>query len=327
VALSLRQKQSFYEHLAQLLRAGIAFPGAVDKLSLSSRGSQKRVLTDLKNLLGSGKTVSEAFGALRPAVSEMECTALSALERSGRMDRGFQHLADYFGAMDNARRETLRRVAYPLVVLHLAVFVSRLPVLFQDNAMVYLRQTGFVLFCLYGAFAILMLLIPLLRDAGAKNGTLDWFLIRIPFVGKIRRSYALARFCATYDMQLEAGVNVMDSLDAAGRASRSGLISAAVGKAVPELRQGVQVGPLLAQSNAFPESFIRTVLVAEDTGELDRALARLTTQYQADGLRALANFADWIPRFVYFAVAIYAGWNIVSFYWLYIQEVSQIGSM
>lgn len=326
MALSLRQKQSFYEHLAQLIRAGVAFPGAVDKLSQSSRGAQKRVLINLRELLGAGKTVSEAFGALRPAVSEMECTALSALERSGRMDRGFQHLADYFGAMDNARRETLRRIAYPLVVLHLAVFVSRLPVLFQDSN-AYLRQTGFVLFCLYGAFAILALLIPLLRDAGAKNSALDWFLLQIPFVGKIRRSYALARFCATYDMQLEAGVNVMDSLQAAGRASRSGLISAAVERAVPELRQGVQVGPLLARGNAFPESFVRTILVAEETGELDRALERLTTQYQADGLRALATFADWIPRFVYFAVAMYAGWNIISFYRVYLQEVSQIGSM
>ncbi len=320
--LSLREKQSFYEHLAQLLRAGIAFPGAVEKLEQSSRGTPRRLLQELRELLISGKSVTEAFGALRPAVSDMECTALAALERTGRMDRGFQHLADYFGALYEARRETIRGSAYPVIVLHLGVLVSKLPTLIMTSDVgTYLRQTGFIFFCLYGVFAIIALLIPFLRDAGEKSAMADWLLNLIPFTGKIRRSFALARFCATYDMHLEAGVNVMDSLQSAGRASRSGLITNAVEHAVPELRQGSQLGPQLAQFRAFPQSFVQTIMVAENTGELDKALERLTSQYQSDGMRALRAFANWVPRILYFGVAIYVAYSIVTMYAGYLKAV------
>jgi type II secretory pathway component PulF len=326
VQLSLREKQSFYGHLAQFLRAGVAFPGAVDKLALTSRGGQRRTLHRLRELLGTGKTISEAFGALRPAVTEMEWSALKALERSGRMDRGLQHLADYFGAMENARRETLRRSAYPLVVLHFGVLVANLRILLSEGVAPYLWRTGFVLFVLYGVLAIVAMLLPLLRDAGAKSPMVDWLLHRVPFAGKIRRSFALARFCSTYDMQLEAGVNVMDSLEAAGLASRSGLIRGAVAQAVPGIRMGSQVGTQLAQSVAFPESFTRTVIVAEETGELDKALGRLTSQYQGDALEALTAFSEWVPRLVYGAVAVYVAWNVIQFWIGYMHEVSQIGA-
>ena len=126
-------------------------------------------------------------------------------------------------------------------------------------------------------------------------------------LGKMRRFFALARFCATYDMQLEAGVNVMDSLTAAGNASGSAMISKAVAETVPEVRHGTQVGALLARGRAFPESFQRTFMVAEESGELDRALPRLTAEYQAEALHALDALAEWLPRLVYMGILAVCG--------------------
>ncbi len=322
VQLSLREKQSLYQHLSQLLRAGITFPSAVEKLAATSNGSPRRFLRKLRELLGDGQTVAESFAVLRPAVGEMECTAISALERTGRIDRGLQQLSDYFGAMDMARKEMLRRSAYPIVLLHVGILaqsviyaVQKLPESAAVSGVtVFLQHAGFSLFVLYGLIAILWLLIPMLTDAGARSPAMDWFLQRIFFVGKIRRAFSLARFCATYDMQLEAGVNVIDSLTAAGRASRSARIAKAVNATLVDVRQGGQVGPRLAETGVFPMSFTQTFLVAEETGELDQALARLSTEYQAEALTRLGTFSQWLPQILYFALLIYFGWTVISFY-------------
>jgi type II secretory pathway component PulF len=115
-------------------------------------------------------------------------------------------------------------------------------------------------------------------------------------------------------MQLNAGINVIDGLQAAQRAGRSGLIRAAVKHAIPELRGGAQVGGLLAASEAFPEPMIRSFCVGEQTGELDEELKRMAEEYQAEGLSRLETLAEWLPRLVYITIAVYVGYKMVKIY-------------
>jgi type IV pilus assembly protein PilC len=125
-------------------------------------------------------------------------------------------------------------------------------------------------------------------------------------------------------MQLDAGVNVMDALEAAGRASRSGLIRSAVRRAVPEVRSGAQPGPLLAVSGAFPEAVNHAIAVGEESGALDTELQRLAADYQADGLTRLDTLAEWVPRMLMLAIFAYVGYGIVRFYLGYLQQVQDI---
>ncbi len=328
VRLSLREKQSFYEHLSQFVRGGVPLPMAVEKLASTSSGSLRGVFLKLRDGLAGGLSVPDAFAALAPALGETERAAIAALGRSGRMESGLQELSNYFGALAKAREEILQRSLWPLFSLNFGFLALNIPKLLGEGGThAYLKSTAFLFFVFYGLLAIVALSIPLLRDAGSHNATLDWILRRVPLIGKVRRSLSLARFCATYDMQLEAGVNVIDSLIAAGHASQSGLIESAMARTVPRVREGAQVGPLLAESRAFPESFVRTFLVAEETGELDRALGRLAIQYQADGLGRLERLSHLIPRIVSLSVMIYLGWEIVSMYKGYLDGIMrQFGS-
>lgn len=313
MTLSLREKQSFYDHLAQLLRAGVPFPTAVEKLSTTAHGPLRSVLRRLRAALDRGDTVADAFSRLRE-VGDMERTTVAALSRTGRMDRGLQQLSEYFGALDQARREVIKRCLYPLFILHFGVLILNANLLFAEGGGVsaYLRTTGAVFFFVYGIAIIIALLVPLLRDAVAVSTAADRLLRTLPVLGGIRRAFSLSRFLGTYDMQLEAGVNVIDSLEAAGRASRSALLRRAARRAASAVREGSQVGPLLAQSGAFPMEMIRSFLVAEETGQLDRELPRLAAEQQARALEKLTALAEWGPRIVYMAVVLYMAWKIIS---------------
>lgn len=326
--LSLRDKARFYHHTAQLLRSGTSLPQAMDRLSTTASGSLRVFLRDISRALTNGATFSDALSGTR-AASEMERSAIAALERTGRLEEGLQQLGGYYEALNRARSEIIRRSAYPLVILHIGVLVMNLPVIFAAGGLPeYLRRTGTLMFFFYAVIIGVALLIPLLRDAGAANPGMDWLLRKVPLIGKIRRAFAVSRFCAAYDTQLNAGVNVMDSLDAAARASRSGLVRAAVDDSLPEVRSGARVGPLLAKHRAFPQDLKESFLVAEETGGLDRELPRLAAEYQQEALTRLGSFSEWMPRLIYFGVVGFLAWNIISGYKQYIDGMmSQLDSL
>jgi type II secretory pathway component PulF len=313
VSLSLREKQLFYDQLGQLLRAGLSIGPALSKLALTARGSVSAFIRSVQRELDGGAPIGDAFRKARPALSEMEQATVAGHARSGQLVAGLAQLSGYFGALHSARAAVRQRMAYPLFLLCFGVLTLKAPLLFTADLPAYLRATGLVLGIFAAAVLVMAVLVPLLGDAGTFMPLVDDLLRSLPFLGKIRRALAISRFCATYNMQLEAGVNVMDSLREASRASRSGLIHAAVVRALPEVRRGAQAGEQLARSSsAFPKEAMSAIIVAEETGRLDQTLTRLAAEYQAEGFRRIDIAAEWIPRLIYIAIVLYLGWEVIQ---------------
>jgi type II secretory pathway component PulF len=247
-------------------------------------------------------------------ISPMEASVLAAVEKSGRLDHGFQQLALYYEGLAKAREMVIQKSAYPVFMLHFGVFGLALPELVTAGTAAYLHATLPLLGTLYGAAIFAAFVLPQFREAGSASPAVDRFLRMIPWVGKVRRNFSVARFCMIYQIELDAGVNVIDALLAAGKASRSGMIRTAVEAAVPEVRGGSQVGPLLAVSGAFPESMMRALIVGEESGALDLELKQLAAEFQSKALVDLENAAKKIGKTIYISVLIYLGWRIVSTY-------------
>lgn len=322
--LSLREKESFYRSLGQLLRNGSTFPKALESLTRTMGGARRRLVTALQRA-ADGNSVSEAFAAQRAQVSELELATLGAVERAGKLEHGCTQLAEHFRALAVAREAVLRKSAYPLFVLHLAILVFALPAALQARSVdLYVRQTLTALGAVYAVAILLFLLVPALRDFGASSSLVDRLLRALPLFGKVRRAFAVARFCRTYQMQLDAGVNVMDALEASGRASRSGLIRASVRRTVREVRNGQAPGALLAASGAFPPEVGNAIAHGEETGALDEELQRMAGEHQQEGLARLETLAEWLPRLLMLGITIYVGYGVVRFYMGYLQQAMEI---
>jgi type IV pilus assembly protein PilC len=325
VSLSLREKQLFYDQLGQLLRAGLAIGPALSKLAVTARGSVRGLIRSAQRELDAGEPIGDAFRKARPALSELEQATLAGHARSGQLVAGLAQLSAYFGALHSARAAVWRRMAYPMFLLTFGVLTLRAPLLFTDGVPAYLRATGLVFAVFAGAVVVMSVLVPMVRDAGTFMPLVDDLLRHLPFLGKTRRAFAISRFCATYNMQLEAGVNVMESLREASRASRSGLIHAAVKRALPEVRRGEQAGEQLARtSGAFPKEMLGAVIVAEQTGRLDQTLTRLAEEYQAEGFRRVDTAAEWIPRLIYVSILFYLGWQVIEGYRSYLRQIDSL---
>jgi type IV pilus assembly protein PilC len=326
VSLSFRDKQRLYQRLSQLVRSGIPFPSAVDKLTSTSHGATRHLLRKLRHRVSQGKTVGEAFACEHPAVTVLETAVLTAVERSGRLEHGLQELANYFGGLAQARATIIKRCAYPFFLLHFGIFALAVPTLIFRGIQPFVMQTFGVLLGVYAVAAVIAFLMPMLGNIAATSVSVDRLLRTVPLIGRIRRSFALSRFCTVYEIQLDAGVNIIDSLLTAGQASRSGLVHSACNFAVPELRSGAQVGPLLAASGAFPAEVIQSFMVGEETGGLDKELKRLADELRIEALGTLETLSEWVPRLIYLAIVLYFAYQIILFYMGYFRMITELAS-
>jgi type II secretory pathway component PulF len=315
VGLSLSQKRNLYHGLAQLLRAGKSLPSALGLLATSSSGKLKRFLTSLQKALDEGEPVPEAVARQGASIGAMEISMLSAAGRSGRLAESCATLSNYFQTLEKTRTAILRNSAYPLFVLHFGILLMGVPNLVGAGGLqAYLAQTLATLGIVYGCLLIPLLAIMNLLFLAEKSPLVDRFILAVPGTGKVRRMFSLARFCATYDAMVEAGINVIESVKTAADASRSAVVTQGIARQLPLLRQGAQVGEVLALAGAFPEWMVREFRVAEETGGLDQELPRMASEMEEQALIRVETLSHWLPRLVYIAVLVLMGWKIVSFY-------------
>ncbi len=310
------EKARLFHELGQLVRAGAPFPKAVEKLARHCSGRARSSLVGVKRALDSGLTVSESLRAGAPLIGSLEACVFAASDRAGRLDSGLEQASQYHGAIATARSQMKTRLAYPVFIIHFALVILPLPVLFAENGGLtpYLRAVGFTIGGLWLGVFILVALIRMLLSLAEHSAAADRFLRKLPPFGTLRRDFSLACFCSAYHMQLDAGVNVLASLETSGAASGSALLRDATLAAMPAIRSGGQVSEALHKTGAFPMDFLRAFAVGEETGRLDHELERIANEHRSAGLRRLDLLAEWIPRLIYIAIVIYIGWSIVATY-------------
>lgn len=310
------EKAAIFHELGRLVRSGAPFPKAIATLAQHSGGPARAALARIRAALDGGASVGESLTVGTPLVTPLEACAFTASDRAGRLETGLEQASQYHTAIASARARIRARLAYPAFVIHFALLVLPLPSLFAENGGLapFLRAVGFAIGGLWLSLFIITALIRALLTAAENGATPDRLLRAIPIFGKLRRDFALARFCSAYHMQLDAGVNVLASLEMSGAASGSAILREAVAGAMPVVRDGGQVGAALEGTRAFPQRFVRAFAVGEQTGELDQELQRIGEEYRDAAMRRLETISEWVPRLIYIAIICYTGWRIVSAY-------------
>lgn len=296
----------------------------METLSTRIRGNAARLLQILRDGVACGNSLAGTF-ARSPSISPLELAMIDASEKSGQLPQGFEMLSGYFGQLEEARRTIWRKSLYPIFLLHFAVLALALPGLVLGTGVAaFLKSTIGVLLIFYIAIAIVYFGARAILKIASANREVDALLHRIPVVGKARRGFVLARFFTTFAMQVEAGLNLVASLEGASAASQSGLIRAAISEILPEVNEGIPPAKLLAVSDAFPPEAVRSWRVGEETGKLDAELTRLGAEFASEGKAAAELLASLTARALYFAVVIFVAWKILAFWKGYFQKISEI---
>jgi len=321
--LSVREKREFYAGLARLIRSGTSLPAALDLLARDTPRRLARFLRALNARITAGEPLGDALLQQRPRVTELEASIVTAASRGGRLDRGCDQLARYFEAIERARGELWKRMGYPLLVMNAGPFIVNAKTWFLTGAAAFLIEALKPLVLIYAVAAALWIGWSVMTEAARSSVTADRLLAFIPGIGPVREKFALARFFATLDAQLEAGVNIWEAFANAARTSDSARIITAARQAMPMLQSGERLSEALAQKKVIPSEYVRSFRVAEQTGELDKELVLLAERTEKAAIAALDRWSEWLPRVLYGMVMMYVVYQVIVLYQGYLQQVGK----
>jgi type II secretory pathway component PulF len=320
------RRAELYHQLHSLTGAGVGLIQALEQLqkhppSPSFRAPLQGVIADLN----AGATFSEAVLRRGSWTTAFDTALLEAGERSGRLEQAFKLLSDYYTERALVARRLLTDLAYPVFVLHFAVFILPFAEFFKTgDTRMYLLKTFGVLLPLYGLVA-LGIFAAQGRHGEPWRAFMEGLMRWIPGLGAGRRDLALARLAAALEALLSAGVGVIEAWDLAARASGSPALARRVAVWKPRLAAGLTPAELVRESGRFPELFANQYTTGEISGKLDETLRRLHRYYQEEGSRKLQTLAQWAPKLFYLVVAGLIAWRVVSFYLGYFQQVGAAG--
>ncbi len=313
--MKYRDKAALYRELAKLIEGALHLDRSFELLlAQKSHRSRHQFVSGLRRGVSEGLGLAESVRKYNAEFATgLEVALIDAGERSGKLAMAFNHLARYFAAMDGAGQKARQAMMYPLILAHLALLLPELPALIVaqegDHPE---RRIVIGLILLWVVIIGGMWLWSWLSQRAATSAGIDVWLNRIPFIGKARRHWALARFCQVSHACMLASVSMIEIVKLAGLASQSGVLKRSSERAAQEIIEGERYGAALAKSGGFDNDFVNAVSTAEEVGKIDEELARWSTNETLAAHESIDRAAQWLPKAGYVIVVLFVLWRMLG---------------
>lgn len=308
--MKISEKAMLYRELAKLVGADFHLDRSIHLLLGRNPSHARRTwLLGLQRGLAEGKSITEALRTHCEAFTgTLELALIDAGERSGRLNDGLSHLARYFEAWNIAVKQAIGAMIYPLLLAHMGIILPELPRLVTGS----LEGGGYGLRGVFLPLAVLWLILlssfllwRWLSRLGAESAAVDAWLARLPFVGSVRRHWALARFSQVFHACLLASMRMTECMLLAGAASHSGVLRRAAEGAAQRIAAGETIAGAMADVHGFPLVFVHGTATAEEVGALDREMNRWAAAESIEAADAVQRAALWLPKIAYAVVVLY----------------------
>jgi len=302
----------FYGQMASLLRSGVSMMRALTVLSeQASDKNLKLVLTDIRARVEEGEPLGSAMARYPRVFSEMGVNMVRAGTEGGFLEDALDRVGTFTELQEDLKGKTVSALAYPvflfgvgsLVITVLIVFfVPKFDPLFarlRDKGEMPALTDGLLTFSKllqgYGIFILLAIVLVgvLLRfKLQTEEGKFaaDRYKLKIPVLGGILMSLAVARFCRVLGTLLGNGVPILRSLEISRAATGNRLLSRSIGEASENIRAGESLATPLRSSGYFPQTVVEMISVAEESNSLEDVLPTIADSLEKRTFRKLDLF-------------------------------------
>lgn len=269
--------------LAVLLEADVPL---ADALRLASEASpdrlEKEALRQALSRIERGDRLVDAFGESPMLFPPVGLGMIAAGERSGALVRAFTRLADHLEKREEQRRKLVSALSYPAFVFFAGLAASAVLVVavlprfseMLEAAGVALPTTTAILlgvgsaigrFWLQGILVVAVMIagvVIALRDSRLRR-VVHERLLRLPAIGRLRRSQAAIHVGEVLSSQLSQHVPLLTALETAAAASSDLAVAEGLQDAGDSVRSGASLSRALSEADVFPPNFVRMVRIGE----------------------------------------------------------------
>ncbi|HEX7056017.1 MAG TPA: type II secretion system F family protein, partial [Bacilli bacterium] len=284
----------FCRQFATLIKAGIQIDQGLDIMEEQTTAKRlKAAIGDVADQVRSGHQLSQAMVAHPRIFPEMFVNMVQSGETGGNLDDVLERMADHYEKEHKTIQKIKSAMTYPIIVLILAIavvifllikIVPTFAGMFQEQGAelpfitrLVMGASGAVvqywwMFLLAAGGAVAVVRMILQNEEGKL--ALDRLKLRLPVFGPIIKKAAIARMARTMASLFSGGVQVLQALDIAKKVVGNRVIVRVLGDAKSGLERGKLLSEPLRQSGLFPKMVISMLVVGEETGQLDKMLAK-----------------------------------------------------
>ena len=290
----------FSRELATLIESGVNILNALQLLGEQNANSAfKKIITELISELRGGNSFSMAVSKYPQIFSQTYCQVMKASERSGNLETGLKHIAEFMDKQAAAKKKIKGAMAYPILlgvmgigvsVILLTVALPPLVGLFSTlNATLPLQtrllmglsnfMSDYKLHLLLGLIAFAGLVFASLKFPEGKL-VFDKLLLRTPFIGPIVLARNMYHFCYTTGLLLKAGLHLPEIMDIVVPSVGNRVVHKALMELREKLIQGQGLSQPMAEIGLFPSLMVEMVAVGEKTGDLEVMISNIANRYE-----------------------------------------------
>lgn len=295
-----------YQQLGDLLRAGVPLLKA---LRLLGKGKANPTLSaamnDVADRVAEGERFADALERHPRIFPAIQVAMVRAGERGGFLEDVLGRLGSFLERQADVRAKVVGNLIYPLVLLVVGIgivvaalvffvpkfkdFFAKMSLPLSTRLLLFLSEVlvGWWPLVLMGLAAAIGFAVWASRREDYRRAASD-LLIRVPKLGPLLVSIAVARFARTLGTLLDNGIPILQSLQIAREAAGMPALAEAIDRAAEAVRAGEPLARPLGESGLIEEDVIEMVSVGESANNLGKVLLGVADTLEARTERALS---------------------------------------
>jgi type IV pilus assembly protein PilC len=327
--------QIFSRQFATMIEAGLNIVGA---LVILEEQTDDQVLAgvvhELRRDVEGGLLLSEAMSRHPKVFSRLYISMVEAGEAAGILDIVLDRVAFQIEKQEAIRRRIKGAMIYPTMVLIFATLVLIGMLMFLVPVFVNIFSqlggqlptlTQYVVGASNFLKAYWFIVIPTLialpfvfkKWKSTESGRQMWdrFKLRLPMkIGDVVLKVSMARFSRTLSTLVAAGVDIIKALEITGQTSGNWVIEDALAGVRTKVHEGVPIAQPLIENEIFPPMVAQMVKIGEETGELEKMLAKIADFYEDEVDASVGALTSIVEPIMMIGVGIMVGIVIISMY-------------
>jgi type IV pilus assembly protein PilC len=292
----------FNQELIALLKAGLPVVRSFEILLERQKSPVlRRVLTDVRERVNAGSSISDAFAEEGDLFPRLYWTSLKAGEKSGEIEAVLRRYLKYQKTVIALTRKVVSTLVYPVILIALSAalitilmtyVIPRVTEFFAD----FEADLPLLTVVVIGIASFLRKNILLILAGLAVGGFLGWrwvqtstgriwldgMLLRMPIVGGIFQRFAITQFTRSLGTLLGGGTPLVPALENAADAIGNRAVSRKVASVVPRVREGRELWKALEATGIFTDLTIEMIKVGESSGALEEMLSAVSEFYDEE---------------------------------------------
>lgn len=322
----------FSRQLASLIKSGVPVLRGLRIISdQADNPSFKRVLDDMHASVKDGASVSDALSKYPKIFSSLYVAMVRSGEAGGTLQEVLIRISDYRQKQEEVLSRVRTALAYPAlmafvglgtIIFMIAFVMPRLMKIFSRMGQELPLPTRIVIkisqhvqqegvWMAVGA-VVFVFLVRQLGKSRAQRLLLSRLRLRLPMWGDFVLKSELARFSRTMELLIHSNVAILQAIKTAVPTLENEIIKNELMRCAKDLEEGASFGKSLERSKIFPGFMTSLLIVGEESGKLDNALAEIASSYERDTDEAIKVLTSLMEPLMILAMGLVVGFIVVA---------------